>query len=51
MTPTQIVSELTYINYAHNRSISPEVSPERWTKVYGARAQAMEERYQRERKN
>ena len=34
MTPTQVVDFLTYANYAHNRSLSPEISPERWAKIY-----------------
>ena len=34
MTPTQVVDYLTYANYAHNRRLSPEISPERWAKIY-----------------
>lgn len=44
---SNLVDELTYINYAHNRNIS-SISPERWATVYGATSAAMEERYQRE---
>lgn len=48
MTPVELVDELTYINYRHNRQISPHVSPERWAKVYGPTSKAMETRYQGE---
>jgi hypothetical protein len=41
--------ELTYMNYAHNRRISPHVSAERWAKVYGPSSSDMEARYQVER--
>ena len=43
-----IVSELTYRSYAHNRMISPEITPERWAKVFAGAAQ-MEERFQKEK--
>ena len=43
----KLFSELTYASYAHQRRISPEVSPERWAKIF-PRAQAMEARYQEE---
>lgn len=48
MTILELVDELTYRNYAHNRRISPGVTPERWAKAYGPTAAAMEARYQRE---
>lgn len=41
----QIIDTLTYISYAHNRMLSPEISPERWEKVYGPTAE-MEQRFQ-----
>ena len=44
-----IVDDLTYGNYAHNRRRSPEVTPERWIKVYGEPAVQMEERFKREK--
>jgi len=47
MTARQIVDELTYINYAHNRRISPHVTPERWAELF-PNAQAMEARFQTE---
>lgn len=47
-TPTQIVSDLTYINYAHNRRMSPHITPEQWAQIYGPSTPAMEERFQKE---
>lgn len=46
-TPSEIVDELTYRNYAWNRTISSEITPEQWSNVYGDVA-AMEARYQDE---
>lgn len=48
LDPQRLVSDLTYINYAYNRRRSPDVSPERWEKVYGPQTWVMEERFQRE---
>jgi hypothetical protein len=48
-SPEKIISDLTYFNYAHNRTMHPEVTPETWDKAY-PNANAMEERYQRELK-
>ena len=39
-TPADIVDYLTYSSYAHNRRISPEVTPERWARIFGAEAVA-----------
>ncbi len=47
-TLTELIDELTYRNYEHNRRISPHVTPERWAKSYGPTVAAMEERFQRE---
>jgi len=47
-TLTELIDELTYRNYEHNRRISPHVSPKRWAKSYGPSTEAMEERFQRE---
>ena len=47
LTPAGLVDELTYISYAHNRKLSPEVSSERWAAIY-PNAAAMERRYQEE---
>ena len=48
MNPSEIVDELTYRSYAHNRRLSPGVAPERWVKVYGESAAQMEERFANE---
>lgn len=45
---TEIIDDLTYCNYRHNRRLRPDISPERWVKVYGPNAVAMEERFQEE---
>ena len=47
-TPEKLVDDLIYFNYRHNRTISPEVTPERWEKIYGPNTMAMEERFQAE---
>ncbi len=47
-TLAELIDELTYRNYAHNRRISPNVSPERWAKSYGPTVAALEERFLRE---
>lgn len=44
----EIISDLVYINYAHNRDISPEISPERWSQIYGDTTN-MEARYRKEK--
>jgi len=49
MEPDDVVDYLTYINYAFNREITPDVSPERWANIYGPKAEAMERRYQKEK--
>lgn len=40
-------NELVYASYAHNRRISPEVSPQRWAQIYKNAAE-METRFQSE---
>jgi len=47
-SPTEIIDELTYVNYRHNRRISPHVKAEDWRKVYGLAADRMEVRFQME---
>lgn len=42
-----IIDELTYRSYAHNRQLSPQVTPERWQAIY-PNALHLEERYQEE---
>ena len=48
MSDAQLVDELTYINYKHNRNHSPDRTPEQWARVY-PNAEALEKRYQDER--
>lgn len=48
MTPEQIIDELTYRNYRHNRGLRPDIEPADWVRVYPT-AQAMERRYRAER--
>lgn len=45
--PAHAVDHLTYINYAHNRRRSPDISPKRWEAIYGPTTE-MEERFQAE---
>lgn len=49
MTPKQIIDELAYRNYRHNRELSPNITPERWAVVYGRATAKMEGRYQYEK--
>jgi len=42
------ISDLTYLNYQHNRQITPTTTPEQWATIYGPRTMEMEARYQRE---
>ena len=48
LTIGNVLDELTYINYKSNRGYKPDITPERWEKVYGPQTQEMERRYQRE---
>lgn len=50
MEQQQLIDELIYINYAHNRGLAPEKTPAQWKMVYGAQTDALEARYQAERK-
>jgi hypothetical protein len=45
-----LIGYLTYRSYAHNRKLSPEVTPEQWETVFGASVKEMEARFQREAK-
>ena len=47
VTLNEAIADLTYINYRYNRQNSPDVSVERWAKVY-YHAKALEARYQTE---
>ena len=46
-----LLSELSYINYRHNRQVSPQVTVEEWSYIYGPIVWVWEERYQREVEN
>lgn len=48
MTPLDLVQDLVYVNYAHNRRIAPHVTPQQWEKVYGPEVWRMEEQFQLE---
>jgi hypothetical protein len=48
MTTTQIIDELTYINYKANRERRPDITPEKWAKIY-PNVKLMEIRFQYER--
>ncbi len=37
-TPQDVVDYLTYSSYAHQRDTSPNVTPERWASIFGAKA-------------
>lgn len=42
-----VIDELTFRSYAHNRRISPEISPERWAAIFGKeQVEAMENQFQ-----
>lgn len=44
-----LIDELTYSNYRHNRTISPDVTPEEWKAVYSfTNVDALERRFQAE---
>lgn len=47
-TVTHLVDELTYSCYVYNRRRSPDITPERWKKVFGAQAETMEMCFQME---
>jgi hypothetical protein len=49
MTIKQIINTLTFNSYAHNRLRSPDISPERWAKVYGKDSELLEKAFQFER--
>lgn len=44
----QLVDNLTYRSYKHQRDTFPDTHSERWEAIYGPQAVQMEERYQRE---
>ena len=45
----EIIDTLIYINYKHNRELSPHITPDRWALVYGeAEVKEMERAYTQE---
>lgn len=50
MTPEQIVNELMYRCYEFNRQRNPEITPEQWAAIFGNGVNAMERRFQQERR-
>jgi hypothetical protein len=44
-----LLEYLTYCSYRSNRLRSPDITPERWAKVFGPQAEEMEARFQNER--
>lgn len=50
MICSEIISELTYISYVTQREEAPDITPERWARIYGKSVNFMETRYQAERR-
>lgn len=44
---SDLIDTLTYVNYAHNRRLSPDIPAERWAQIY-PQALEMEGRFQQE---
>lgn len=42
-----LLDSLHYMSYRHNRKISPEITPEMWSRIFGP-TEAMEARFQKE---
>jgi hypothetical protein len=47
-TLERLIGDLTYSCYAHNRRISPKVTPEQWSAVFGPKTAELELRFQNE---
>jgi len=47
-SPEQVMDELAYHSYSHNRRRCPEDKPESYRCVFGGAVEAFERRYQRE---
>ena len=47
-TRADLVDELIYRSYEHNRKIAPNITPEEWRKLFGDAVDRLEERFQRE---
>lgn len=45
----ELFNEITYANYYHNRDLAPDITPERWKKIY-SNVDEMEKRYQEEKR-
>lgn len=43
-----LIDRLTFINYACNRDAAPEITPERWARIY-PNVEALEAKYQAEK--
>jgi hypothetical protein len=43
-----LIDSLTYSSYAHNRQLTPSVTPEQWSAIFGERTAILERRYQDE---
>lgn len=43
-----LIAQLTYSSYRANRRMAPDITPERWKKVYGDSVDVMEQQYQAE---
>jgi hypothetical protein len=48
MTETELVVDLIYLSYFHNRKLTPDVTPEQWASIFGPRVKDLEDRFQAE---
>ncbi len=48
MKAIELVEDLIYANYRHNRLLSPMTEPEQWEPIFGEDTLAMEGRFQSE---
>lgn len=44
MTEAELLSEVTYRNYRHNRQRAPDLTPRQWSMLYGGVQTALMER-------
>jgi hypothetical protein len=49
LAPLEALDYLLFVNYAHNRDLRPDITPERWKAVYGKSTDRLEAQYQAER--
>ena len=47
-TPQQLVDEMTYSSYRHQRKTCPEATVKSWATIFGPKTPLMEQRYQQE---